>query len=154
MSTKTPRINYSHNWNNKLMCIAHTTIRPRNDEKFIVGRIFDICLDGEVIGEGIIRTIVHFKLYQLNETMAQIDTGYDRQTAIEMMKKVYAGCRYDYDTQDFSLITIRMPDTRVPYCIPTLLKKTDPQACLFPESEGMSRHPSAHEIFEHNQQPA
>lgn len=117
-------INFSHNWNNKLLCIAFTTIRLRNDQKYQPGMVKDITYNGEIIGLGKIISIRHFLLNDLTEMMAQVDTGYDVETTKGIFKKMYPTANWERD--EFSFILIRMPDTKVRrYIIPTQQKLTD-----------------------------
>lgn len=102
------RINFSHNWNNKLCCKSFTTIRLRDDKKYKEGEKYNITLTKgkEVTNVSIGRVIAlkHFKLDKLNEYIAHLDTGLNvkecRRTLLRLYDKV------DFTKQELSLILI------------------------------------------------
>lgn len=128
-------INFTHNWNNKLLCIALTTIRLRNDAKYTPGQAYDITYNKETIGTGTVVSIKHFKLADLSEFMAQIDTGYNVAAAKKIITTMYKAKNLNWDTQELSFILIRMADTKTRYIIPTELKRTGNKSELLPENQ-------------------
>jgi len=98
------RINYSHNWNNKLLCTVFTTIRLRNDNKYKCGETYEVWCKGRKLYNVIIVEIIHFKLHQLKSHVAYIDTGYNLEQTREVIYTMYKNKSIDFNTQDFSLI--------------------------------------------------
>ncbi|MGZ3983410.1 MAG: hypothetical protein ACXVJE_19435 [Mucilaginibacter sp.] len=99
-------INFSYNWNNKLFCRSFTTIRLTNPNKYKVGGIYDIQLNNKSMGPGTIIEIMNFKLNNLNEFMARLDTGYNVPECKSVMLNMYKHLNLDYTTQLFSFILI------------------------------------------------
>lgn len=128
-------IKFTHNWNNKLMCVALTTIRLRNDVKYVTGQVYDIWYNEDFIGAGTIVSIKHFRLADLNDFMAQIDTGYSVEAAKKIITTMYKARDLNWNIQELSFILIRMPDTKTRYIVPSEIKKTDKKSELFPEKE-------------------
>jgi len=108
-----PTINFSHNWNAKLFGKAFTTIRLANNYKYQVGTRYLITLGGKHIGPGFIRDIKVFKLNQLTEFMAFVDTGYNLETSKEIILKMYKNKNIDWQTQQLMYILIEQPEKTV-----------------------------------------
>lgn len=88
---------FTTNWNGKLGCNAFTTIRISN-EFHKVGETFEVNQKGRLIG---LFKIVHkrqFKLEQITDGMAYLDTGYDRKKTIDLIKRIYSSKDYDWNT--------------------------------------------------------
>ncbi|NQU34246.1 MAG: hypothetical protein HQ521_13530 [Bacteroidetes bacterium] len=100
-------ITYSYNWNNKLDCLAFTTIRLRNDNKYFVGAIKECYLHKKYHSKVKIIAIKHFLLSDLNEFMAYIDTGYSREQTIAIIKKMYKNSNINWATKQLSFILQR-----------------------------------------------
>lgn len=96
-------ITFSYNWNNKLDCNAFTTIRIHKPTKYIVGTIYQIDFKLPFCIAQIV-AIKQFKLSQLNEFMAMIDTGYSVQETIAIIKKIYPNVDYENQLFDFILL--------------------------------------------------
>lgn len=84
-----PIIEFSYNWNKKLDCNVFTTIRVKNENKYQVGNEFDVHLVGKSIKKVKIVAITYFVLKNINEFIAQIDTGYSRAETIKIMERMY-----------------------------------------------------------------
>lgn len=82
-------LKFTSNFNSKLNCRAFTTIRPRNDKKFILNHIYDIELKGNIIYTAQIISINHFMLLSLTDSMAYLDCGYNKNDTIKMIEKIY-----------------------------------------------------------------
>jgi len=95
MSNKT--LTFSTNWNSKLGCNAFTTIRISNDFHK-VGETFEVKQKGRTIGKFKIVHKRQFKLEQLTDGMAYLDTGYNRQDTINIIKRIYSSKDYDWTT--------------------------------------------------------
>lgn len=101
----TDSINFSTNWNNKLDCIAFTTIRLKNPKKYIIGKKYKILLKKELKKQAIIKDIKHFFINDINEYVAYLDTGYSASETIEIVKKMYS--KVNLDKQPFSFILLK-----------------------------------------------
>lgn len=95
------RINFSHNWNNKLGCAAFTTIRPAG-KKYSIGTVYEAWFKDQFVARVQIVDIKEFRLGQLNEFIARLDTGYDAGTCKGIMQKMYP----EADTMRFYLILL------------------------------------------------
>lgn len=84
------KINFSRNWNNKLLCDFFTTIRLYNPNFYKKGNSFDITLNDAPMGIAEIVEVKMIKLSQLNEWVAALDTGesleYTRNLLFTMYK--------------------------------------------------------------------
>lgn len=105
-------IDFSHNWNKKLDATAFTTIRLRNDNKYKIGAEFYINLKHERrnINKGVARCVdvKHFKLAQLNNFIAYLDTGYNVSECRRMFEIMYKNVQppINWDEQELSLILL------------------------------------------------
>ena len=92
-------LNFSHNWNNKLDCKAFTTLRISN--KFELEETIQIKLKGKPI-EGVFQCKDKriFKLDDINEFIARLDTGYSASECKEILKKMYKNKNIDWSKQD------------------------------------------------------
>lgn len=102
------KINFSYNWNNKLDCLMYTTIRLRNDNKYKNGQIYEITFKDKPHSRAIIIAIKHFKLDQINEFIAGLDTGYSVEECVNIIQKMYPGMEWEY--QQLSLILLKKVD--------------------------------------------
>ncbi|MFK5856574.1 MAG: hypothetical protein QM503_10615 [Bacteroidota bacterium] len=97
-------IYYTYNWNNKLDCLAFTTIRLRNDQVYYKGMVANVILKKVDRGPVIIVGIKHFLLHELNEFMARIDTGYSKEKTIAIIQTMYKNRNINWKTQQLSFI--------------------------------------------------
>ena len=99
-------LRFSYNWNNKLDCKAFTTIRI--SDRFKVGQEYDIQLREKIDyvskGAAKILEIREFKLEQMNEFVARIDTGYSEQECKDILTKMYKNKSINWETQIIYLI--------------------------------------------------
>lgn len=107
-------LSFTHNWNGKLFCSCFSTIRLRNDPRYYVGAEFDVQLKKQSLGLGVIRSITHFKLPRLNESMARLDTGYDAHEARQLIHTMYKNRVFDWGAQELSFIVVEMPGKIIP----------------------------------------
>lgn len=98
-------INFSNNWNNKLDCMAFTTIRLKNEAKYKVGNDYKIMLKNVLNKSARIIEIRTIYFHQINEFVAQIDTGYSTEETKNILKKMYSNL--NLDTQPFSFILLK-----------------------------------------------
>lgn len=136
-----PTIDFSHNWNNKLMCVCFTTIRLRNDAKYQVGNIYPVTYHKtEQLGTATVVDIKHFKLAQLTEFMARIDTGYSAEKTREIIVQMYKRHNFNWAVQELSFILLEQPATAIRYIVPSKVKKVQKDADLFNPSETIFTH--------------
>lgn len=83
-------IKFSQNWNKKLNCQAFTTIR-RPSAFWVVGREYRIYLNGVHVKDAKLIEIIHGDPRTLTETMARLDTGYDKRETLDILAKMYNG---------------------------------------------------------------
>lgn len=83
------KLNFSFNWNGKLDNKVFTTIRAVNWNKYRTGRIKKVLLNDNFIKNIEIIEIRVFKLLELTEWMARLDTGYSRLETIDILCKMY-----------------------------------------------------------------
>jgi len=97
-------IKFSYNWNNKLNCNCFTTIRIANN-KYKVGETYDIYLKDKLLFKAQIIEIKPFRLDQINEFIARLDTGYSKQETTEIIKRMYKNP--NVDKLNFYLILLK-----------------------------------------------
>ena len=98
-------INFSTNWNNKLDCIAFTTIRLKNSTKYQIGKEYEIHLKNTLKKRARIEGIKLIYFHQINEYIAYIDTGYSSEEEKKIIKKMYSNI--NLKTQPFSFILLK-----------------------------------------------
>lgn len=85
------KLGFSYNWNNKLDCSAFTTIRLSG--RFDIGDTVEVTetVKKQKVSRGLANCLgkKRFKLDDLNEFMAQLDTGYDVQECKNIIKRMY-----------------------------------------------------------------
>lgn len=99
------QINFSTNWNKKLDCSAFTTIRLRNDNKYKAKEHYELNLNKKFIGTGFCIDIKHFWLKDINDFIAYLDTGYDKEEFKEILKKMYP--KVDFTKTQLSIILLK-----------------------------------------------
>lgn len=98
-------INFSTNWNNKLDCMAFTTIRLRNSNKYQIGKEYKIILKKNFKKNTRIEAIKTIYFNQINEFIAHLDTGYSAHETKNIIKKMYS--KVNLETQPFSFILLK-----------------------------------------------
>lgn len=83
------RINFNYNWNNKLNCKSYTTIRVYNKVKYVLNFCYGIYLKKEYLHTSQIVDIKNFKLKDISNFMAYLDTGYSKEETIDIIRKMY-----------------------------------------------------------------
>lgn len=101
-------LDFSTNWNNKLSCDVFTSIRLKGGKysvgnKYVVrllkrsehnaGYLYEIIKHAECI------SISEFKLGELKEWIARLDTGYSAKECKEIIQKMYSKKNIDWDKQ-------------------------------------------------------
>jgi|GEM_PF-3482424 len=135
-------IKFAHNYNNKLMCQSFTTIRLRDDARFIVGEYYDLYYcwkdcDNKFIatenylGKGRLLDIRHFMLNDLNVFMSHLDMGLHQFDGKKELIKLYKEQNVDWSTQQLSYLLIEQDETEIRYIMPDRIKKTNRTTDLF-----------------------
>lgn len=96
---------FTHNWNNKLNCKAFTSIRLT--DRFEIDDEVKIFLkkDKTNVCLGIVRVVSYriFKLDQLNDYVALLDTGYGVEECKKIIIRMNAKFNRDLSTAEFRL---------------------------------------------------
>lgn len=92
------KMEFSTNWNRKLWCQTFSSIRLFSD-KYQLNGVFEIYNRKGYLGAKQIVHIFSFRLEQLTETMAFLDTGYSRAETIAIIKKIYSKSPIDWSKQ-------------------------------------------------------
>lgn len=108
------KIKFSTQWNKrkgrsgcKLDLKCFSTIRLKQ-EKFKLGAQFQVEMNGFSYGIAEIVDVREFKLSQLSEGMARLDTGYGKDECIGIIKKMYPNA--EHETQIFVFIILSYLD--------------------------------------------
>ncbi len=101
-------IHFSHNWNRKLNCPVHTTIRLRNEQKYKAGkRCRELGPDNQDLGVVEIIDIKYIRIDQLNEFIARIDTGYSVDETKDILYRMYKKKNIDWSRQQFAFMLLK-----------------------------------------------
>jgi hypothetical protein len=98
-------ISFSFNWNNKLDCKSFTTIRILQPDKYRTGETYIITLKRKELFQAKIIEIKPFWLKDLNEFIAYLDTGYNKEECTEIIKKMYQNI--NFQQKQISLILLK-----------------------------------------------
>jgi uncharacterized protein YqfB (UPF0267 family) len=85
------RIDFSHNWNNKLDCQSFTTLRLKNGEKYQTDELYEIYMGENQLPKltAKLLNIKEIKLYEITEWIAQLDAGCSLEEFKEIIKRIY-----------------------------------------------------------------
>lgn len=100
-------LDFSHNWNNKLDCDFYTTIRLRNDTKYQPSKEYAVKLKSKEHHKARCVAVKHFKLAQINDYIAALDTGYLGGECQSLIQTIYKGKNIDWSTQELSLVLMQ-----------------------------------------------
>lgn len=103
-------LNFSYDWNKKLYCNFFTTIRLENPNKYSTGKKYRIFLKNLHIKDAEIVEIKTIKIDKINNFIAGIDTGYNIETCIEIIKKMYP--KSNWNTQKIYFILLKTIDRK------------------------------------------
>lgn len=92
-----PKIDFSANWNNKLLCQIFPTMRLANPDKYVVGRIYNCFLGKDFIGRVELVKINQFKLQSISDEVAFVDTGKSASYLRTLLQNFYP--RANWHTQ-------------------------------------------------------
>lgn len=99
------KISFSFNLNNKLDCKPFTTIRLLQPDKYRTGETYQITLKLKEVFQAKIIEIKPFFLKDLNEFIAHLDTGYNKEECTEILKKMYPNVNFQH--KQLSLILLK-----------------------------------------------
>jgi len=105
-------IKFSYNWNNKLENKAFTTIRIHNPNKYVLGRVYKICLDEKIKGLAILQNKRILNIDQLNDFICYLDTGYNTTEAKKIFQRMYKNINLQNALFDFCLLVYQTPTRR------------------------------------------
>lgn len=97
-------IPFSYNWNNKLDCLAFTTIRLYNPSRHFVGNRVMPAMKGSNKGPATILAVKPFLLDQLNPFMSYLDTGYCVEECKKIITTMYPGVDFSKKKLAFILL--------------------------------------------------
>lgn len=103
---KIHQLNFTTNWNNKLACHAFTTIRLWYEGRFQMGQEVEILLQKKHLKYARIIDIKTFKLHQINNYMALLDTGYNADQTKEFIRNIYKNKIQDIENTLFAYILL------------------------------------------------
>lgn len=83
-------LEFTYNWNNKLDCAAFITLRPG---QYTVGEEYKVILktgkDLMAKGVAVVKQVKKIQVWQLNDFMAYLDSGYDAKECKGIISKMY-----------------------------------------------------------------
>ncbi|MCX6208346.1 MAG: hypothetical protein NTZ59_02295 [Bacteroidetes bacterium] len=97
-------IKFSQNWNGKLHCKFFTTIRLAQSQRFFIGKMVDIFLKEQRLFDANIVSVIECLIDDLPEEICYINTGYNKQATVELMKKIYSAKNIDWSNQKLHII--------------------------------------------------
>lgn len=83
------KLSFSTNWNHKLYCTCWTTIRLKNDRKYVRGQVYEVYLKDEFLGSAQLIGIRQISRGKINEYISHLDTGYDVPAVQDILGKMY-----------------------------------------------------------------
>lgn len=103
-------VHFNYNWNKKFYCKFFTTIRLQNESKYKQGKVYKIFKNKEYILDARIEQIRSCKLQDLPDYTCYLDTGYNKQQTIDLIKKMYSNKNINWQTQLVSVILLEHLD--------------------------------------------
>ena len=97
--SKLKEVKFSTNWNHKVYCQSFTSIRLKTDY-WRKGEYYNIMLKNNFVGIAQLVAISVFRLSEITLPMALLDTGYNKEETIDIIKKMYSTKNINWDTQD------------------------------------------------------
>ncbi len=108
------KIVFSYNWNNKLAGKYFTALRLRNDQKYIPGKTYEICITKNkqdiFFCYATLMDMRNLKLSEINQFIAGIDTGYSADECRNIIKTMYKHKKIDWEKQQMVLLLFRKND--------------------------------------------
>lgn len=111
MITTMETLEFTTNWNHKLDCDYFTTIRLENPKKYFKGHDFKILLHqkGKQVVKGV-ATVVEIRntfIVSLDDYTCFLDTGYNAQETIKLLKTIYKNKSINWNNQILSIILLK-----------------------------------------------
>lgn len=100
------RLQFSHNWNNKLLCDNFTTIRLHDPYRFKPGRVFEVVLKGVPMGKRVVLGIKTIRIDQVSDLIARLDTGYNAADFRKIIGNMYKNKVANVDAAYFDLVLL------------------------------------------------
>ena len=100
-------IGFTCNWNGKLFNKCHSTMRLRNDKKYVLNEEYIESLKDVPFQIVKIVHISHFMLVKCTESMALLDTGYSRAELLKMLETMYKNKPVDIYVSEWSYIILQ-----------------------------------------------
>lgn len=99
-------LTFSTNWNNKLDCDVFSTIRL-GAAKYFKGNKFKIVLKNGTPFFATVLEVYWFKLNQLTDARAYLDTGYDKEKTIDIIRTMYKNTEVNVDEANFVYVLLK-----------------------------------------------
>lgn len=104
-------VKFSHNFNKKLFCNCFTSFRVFNDAKYKIGRQYLIRLkirkEYRNICEAELVTYQVFKLEEVPEYLARLDTGFTKEDFIQVLERIYINYHVDIHQANFMMLLFK-----------------------------------------------
>ncbi len=100
-------LKFTHNWNGKLNCDCFTTLRLHNARKYIIGASKHIFLNNVFKGKANIIGVQSFRLEQVSEYVARLDTGLSAKECQQMIKTMYKNQPINWSTQQLDFVLLK-----------------------------------------------
>jgi uncharacterized protein YqfB (UPF0267 family) len=100
------RIDFSQNWNNKLDCQSFTTLRFKNEEKYQIGKVYEI-YEGKNQHSKLIAKLLdikEFKFHEITEWIAHLDAGCSLREFKVIIEEIYPNA--DLEKAVFQLVLL------------------------------------------------
>ena len=76
-------------FHNKIHCKYFTTLRLPNEKKYVLNERYAVYLSEKCIKSAKLIKITPCTLTQLTDTFFHLDTGYNKETSINIFKRIY-----------------------------------------------------------------
>jgi uncharacterized protein YqfB (UPF0267 family) len=114
MNSNHDKLVFSYNWNNKLAGKYFTSLRIRNDQRFVQFKSYEICIRKKkqdiFFCYATLINFAYYRLDQINDFVAGIDTGYSMTECREMIKTMYKNQKIDWEKQQLVFCLFRKND--------------------------------------------
>jgi len=98
-------LRFSTNWNHKLNCDSFTTLRL-DSSKYQVGSTYKVMFKGYLKDVKVLdkKTLL---LENITDWIAYLDTGYNREECIKIIKKMYSSHSIDWNTKKLQFLLLK-----------------------------------------------
>jgi hypothetical protein len=98
------QVAFTYNWNNKLHNKSFTSLRLENNEKYVIGETYEILEKGIIIKKATIEGIRSIYIHEINLFIARLDTGYNIEGCVKIIKTMYSKKNIDWTKQKISFL--------------------------------------------------